>query len=248
MKKLLLPIAAAAAFSMNADAALLKLEFSGTLRDITNSDSTFITNGLQDGADITGSFTIGGPVPDDISIYSYEGNFRGQYNWIETKVDQFNVRLDQARTIYPYGFEQDQFKLIDDTPDKLLISDVFKTYPAESINSGCAPRNSFCSFFELLSITGSGPAPLPLNPFSDSNFPDDLSSFMGTNLLGQPGSARLKFDIFDRLIGSTGDARAAGYITVDTLTVAPVPLPAGVWLFMTAIAGGLAYRRKALKK
>ncbi len=244
MKKILLPIAAAAAFSMNADAALLTLEFGGTLRDIDErSDSDSILNGARNADFVTGRFIINSPVPaDEEARNTNYGNYKSNINWINTEFDNFTYRIDQARGVYPFGFQKDNVELLNsDTVDFLYIEDFYTPDPSDD---NCS--NIFCSSIFLKGDTGRR-APLAINPFSGDGFPGDLSAVAGVNLLGQPDFAQVQFTIWDGLSGGVTQ-KATGNIHLDYLRVAPVPLPAGVWLFMTAIAGGLAYRRKALKK
>ena len=116
------------------------------------------------------------------------------------------------------------------------------------------PGGNTITFSENVGAGANNPAPgNGINSATDSLtivLDPTSATFLFSDLVGA-GEPNLRIGLHVQAIGTTGQSDS--YVTgpvVDTSSVTPVPLPAGIWLFGGALAGlgalKLKRRRKAL--
>ena len=237
----------AGATVLPAYASTMVLEFSGTLASIykLGVDST---NDATVGQTVNGRFKIGmDSIPSNSSFYPSQGVYQStSASWITTEIDGFGFDVARGMAENPGGSYVDLVNKVNNSPfvgglDGLNVRDDY-------FFGSCTGSANFCANFSLEGPAASNVVYFHPDTFSDIQLPFELDLLNGDFLTpnGDPTEGQVTFKYLAKFDGVY--QYAVGNIALNKLTasVAPVPLPAAAWMFLTAMGGlaGLKLRKR----
>ncbi len=251
MKRMALGLFAACLSGLS-QAAYVSFEFTGVLTSFSDSSSPNpnVKGSPSVGGVVTGRFIQHGALPNGKVVSggkdaSYQDSTR---SFLSFQLDGLGfdftnqTQLVNDRDRYPVQEHADQIRIVNDTPDGIALRDRFT-----SGNTFGCHVDEMCFDFRLRGpLSGAGLSYLPPDTFTSTEVPTSLglTNFVGLNGV-TPAESYINITYYN---GLDGVRRAVdGTISLQSIRVAPVPLPASAWLFLTGLGGltWVARRRRA---
>ncbi len=235
-----------------AHASILEVNFSGVLNSTYGSTVNYFEQ--NPGSTVHGQFRIDQETlrlltPPNINAVKSAGYGRGttQYgdakinsgfkqNWIQFKVPTLNFDFSNEiadERSYDYisvgsGTQKDGFTVVDE-------------YNRFSSTSGAcgnlsSPSVAYCWRFKIEEL------PLQADTFAGAGFPQQFS--YPTDGLAGSATPMLTFTLQNTFPEYGAVGLMKGNISLQSVSVAPVPLPAAAWLFLSALGGGYLVTRR----
>lgn len=209
-------------FSLNVDAARIRYVFTGTIKQIVNTDLSLNSpfgEGLYIGSSFTGFYEF------NDEIQPYEGNacsISSQCRW-EFVVPTYNFEVNFGSKVIT---TPDDYQIVQTRDLSGLNRDLYSVSSADYFDIGE-------NWNSALQLSLWGPSGNFINDPRTFLTLDQLSAFEGGHL-----------GIIRTLNGCSG---CDGMIFGDIESISPVPLPSGLWLMATSLFGLSLFRFYSFK-
>lgn len=234
------------ALPFTSQAATIKITYSGTLHQLFEGTSaSLLAPGVEKGSRIKVNFYVSEPIGARTSLYhpDYQSVYKSTSTpFLRTEIEGFHFNTASIQETHAATQLLNQISVLNNsiTSSGLDGLAIWDNYLAD-VGEGCSyltrKDGCFYSSFGMSQHTY-----FPGDTVDNTSVPESIAKTQLLNALGAPYSHSLFFKYFNGLNGA--NEYAEGKILLDSVRVAPVPLPAGIWLFITALAAtGILNRR-----